>query len=39
MTKATLIKEDIEMRLAYSFRDSFHYENGGKQAASRQTWC
>jgi hypothetical protein len=30
MTKATLIKESI-IGLAYNFRGSVHYHNGGKQ--------
>ena len=30
MTKATLIKENISLGLAYSFRGSVHYHHGGK---------
>jgi hypothetical protein len=30
MTKATLIKENIELGLAYSFRDLVYYHHGGK---------
>ena len=30
MTKATLIKENIELGLAYSFRGLVHYHHGGK---------
>ena len=31
MTKATLVKENIELGLAYSFRGLVHYQYGGKQ--------
>ena len=30
MTKATRIKENISLGLAYSFRGSVHYHHGGK---------
>jgi hypothetical protein len=30
MTKATLIKPNIPLKLAYSFRGSVHYHHGGK---------
>ena len=32
MTKATLIKENISLGLAYSFRDLVHYHHGGKHS-------
>ena len=32
MTKATLIKENIELGLAYSFRDLAYYHHGGKHS-------
>lgn len=28
MTKVTLLKENISLELAYSFRDSVHYHHG-----------
>jgi hypothetical protein len=33
MTKATLIKDNIYLGLAYSFRDLVHYQNGGKHGS------
>ena len=33
MTKATLIKENILLGLAYSFRGSVHYYHGGKHGS------
>jgi hypothetical protein len=36
MTISTLIKENISLRLAYSFRGLAHYRHGGKHAAGRQ---
>ena len=39
MTKASLIKDNISLGLAYRFRDSVHYHQGRNMAASRQTWC
>jgi hypothetical protein len=33
MTKATLIKENIELGLAYSFRGVVHYHQGGKHGS------
>jgi hypothetical protein len=35
MTKATLLKANIALGLAYSFRGSVHYHHGGKHG-SRQ---
>ena len=32
MTMATLIKENILWRLAYSFRDLVHYHDGGNHS-------
>jgi hypothetical protein len=39
MTKATLIKDNIELGLAYRFRDAVYYHQGRNMAASRQVWC
>ena len=36
MTISTLIKENISLRLAYSFRGLAHYRHGGKHAVGRQ---
>jgi hypothetical protein len=36
MTKASLIKNNIELRMGYRFRGSFHYLQGGSMVASRQ---
>jgi hypothetical protein len=36
MTKATLIKDNISLGLAYRFRGSVHYHQGRSMAASRQ---
>jgi hypothetical protein len=33
MTKATLIKETIQLGLVYSFRGSAHYHHSGKQGS------
>ena len=33
MTKASLIKENIELGLAYSFRGVVHYHQGGKHGS------
>ena len=33
MTKATLIKENISLELAYSFRGLVHYHHGGKHGS------
>jgi hypothetical protein len=33
MTKATLIKENIQMGLAYRFRGSLHYHQGRKHGS------
>jgi hypothetical protein len=33
MTKATLIKANINLGLAYSFRGSVHYHHGGKDGS------
>jgi len=33
MTTATLIKEDIKLVLAYSFRGSVHYHHGRKHGS------
>jgi hypothetical protein len=33
MTKATLIKENIELGLAYSFGGLVHYHHGGKHGS------
>ena len=33
MTKATLLKENISLGLAYSFRGSVHYLHGGKHSS------
>ena len=38
MTKATLMKDNIELGLAYRFRGSVHSHQGRNMAASRQTW-
>jgi hypothetical protein len=35
MTMATLIKENISLGLAYSFRDSVHYRHEGKQGGAQ----
>jgi len=37
MSKTTLIKGNIELGLAYKFRDSIHYHQGRNMAASRQS--
>jgi hypothetical protein len=39
MTKASLIKNNIYLGLAYRFRGSVHYHQGESMAASRQAWC
>ena len=39
MTKVKLIKNNILLGLAYRFRGSVHYHQGGSMAASRQAWC
>ena len=36
MTKATLIKDKVSLRLAYRFRGSIHYHHGRSTAVSRQ---
>jgi hypothetical protein len=33
MTKASLIKDNIQLRLAYSFRGSIHYHQGRKHGS------
>jgi hypothetical protein len=33
MTKATLIKENISLELAFRFRGSVHYHHGGKHGS------
>jgi hypothetical protein len=38
MTKASLIKNHIYLGLAYRFRSSVHYHQGGSMAVSRQAW-
>jgi hypothetical protein len=38
MTTATLIKENIQLGLAYSFKGLVHYHQGGNMAACRQAW-
>jgi hypothetical protein len=38
MTKATLMKDNIYLVLAYRFRGSVHYDQGGKMAASKEAW-
>jgi hypothetical protein len=38
MTKASLIKNNISLGLAYRFRGSVHYHQGGSMAVSRQAW-
>ena len=35
MTKATLIKENISLGLACSFRGSVHYHHGGKRGSGQ----
>jgi hypothetical protein len=35
MTKATLIKENIQLTLAYSFRGIVHYHHGGKHGSMK----
>ena len=35
MTKITLIKEDIQLELAYSFRRSVYYHNSGKHGSAQ----
>jgi hypothetical protein len=32
-------KDNISLGLAYRFRGSIHYHQGGSMAASRQAWC
>jgi hypothetical protein len=36
MTKASLIKENIYLGLAYRFRGSVHYHQGGSMAGFRR---
>ena len=36
MTKATLTKENISLRLAYSFRSSAHYHQGRKHGSVQE---
>jgi hypothetical protein len=38
MTKASLIKDNILLGLAYRFTGSVHYRQGRNMAASRQAW-
>jgi|UPI0000F4D13D hypothetical protein len=38
MTKASLIKDNIELGLAYRFRGSVHYHQGRNMEASGQAW-
>ena len=38
MTKASLIKNNIYLGLAYRFRGSVHYHQGGNMAVFRQAW-
>jgi hypothetical protein len=38
MTKASLIKDNISLRLAYKVTGSVHYTQGRNMAASRQAW-
>jgi hypothetical protein len=35
VTKITLIKEDIQLELAYSFRRSVYYHNSGKHGSAQ----
>jgi hypothetical protein len=39
MTVASLIKDNISLGLAYSFRGSVHYHQGKSMAVSRQALC
>ena len=39
LTLTTLIREDISLGLAYSFRGIVHYLMAGSMVAHRQTWC
>jgi hypothetical protein len=39
ITKACLIKDNIELGLVYRFRGSVHYHQDGSMAASRNAWC
>jgi hypothetical protein len=38
MTKASLIKDNIQLGMTYRFRGSVHYHQSRNMAASRQAW-